>query len=203
MSEDNRIHASYTDSTIRVYQAYRGEIACPALSAQKFVPPFSMSRMTWIKPSFFWMMHRSGWGKKPDQDFVLAIDITRAGFEWALSNAALSSFAPTIHSNHQDWQRQLDERPIRIQWDPDRDAGLNRLEHRAIQIGLRGEAVELYVNEWIQGIEDVTALAHQIHDLSSSGHDKKALDLAPVEQLYPAEGETFPHIGLAGGEPHN
>ncbi|WP_141653813.1 DUF4291 family protein, partial [Erwinia billingiae] len=27
-------------------------------------PPFSMTRMTWIKPSFLWMMYRSGWGMK-------------------------------------------------------------------------------------------------------------------------------------------
>jgi hypothetical protein len=39
-----------------VYPAF----AEAAVAAQRFVNPFSLSRMTWIKPSFLWMMHRSG-----------------------------------------------------------------------------------------------------------------------------------------------
>ena len=40
--------------------------------------------MTWIKPSFLWMMYRCGWGLKEGQETVLAVEITREGFEWAL-----------------------------------------------------------------------------------------------------------------------
>ncbi len=50
--------------------------------------------MTWIKPSFLWMMYRSGWATKPGQEQVLSIEITRSGFEWALANACLSHFEP-------------------------------------------------------------------------------------------------------------
>jgi len=51
--------------------------------------------MTWIKPSFLWMMYRCGWGLKDEnQKRVLAIDIDRAGFERALSMACLSHFDP-------------------------------------------------------------------------------------------------------------
>ena len=55
--------------------------------------------------------------------------------------------------------------PVRVQWDPERDLRLAPLPYRAIQIGLSGEAVERYVTQWIRSIEDVTALAHRIHDL--------------------------------------
>jgi hypothetical protein len=50
------IRATYTSDTITVYQAYSAEIADPAVSAGRFVPPFRRDRMTWIKPSFLWMM---------------------------------------------------------------------------------------------------------------------------------------------------
>ncbi|WP_370452419.1 DUF4291 family protein [Kribbella caucasensis] len=30
----------------------------------RFVPPSSTTHMTWIKPSFHWMAHRSGWASK-------------------------------------------------------------------------------------------------------------------------------------------
>jgi hypothetical protein len=44
------IRAVYSDRAIRLYQAYRSEIAVPALAAGRFVPPFSMGRMTCSAP---------------------------------------------------------------------------------------------------------------------------------------------------------
>jgi hypothetical protein len=46
----------------------------------------------WIKPSFLWMMYRCGWATKPLQERVLAVEITRTGFEWALAHSCLSHF---------------------------------------------------------------------------------------------------------------
>src|SRR5262245_15163066 len=99
MNTDHIIRAIYSERTIRVYQAYRPEIAMPALAVGRFVPPFNMGRMTWIKPSFNCIMCRSGYATKPGQEVVLGIDITREGFEWALENAALSKFTPAVHSS--------------------------------------------------------------------------------------------------------
>jgi len=90
------IRANYSDDTIRVYQAYSREIAEPALAAQRFVSPFKMTRMTWIKPSFFWMMYRSGWATKPGQERILAIDIERCEFDWSLLQGCLSHFDPEV-----------------------------------------------------------------------------------------------------------
>lgn len=55
--------------------------------------------------------------------------------------------------------------PVRIQWDPERDLLLQPQAHRAIQIGLSKQAVELYVRKWVCRITDVTPLAHDIHAL--------------------------------------
>ena len=155
-----QIRAVYDDKTIRVYQAYSNTIADSALSAGTFVsPPFNMARMTWIKPSFLWMMYRSGWGTKEGQERVLAIDITREGFEWALAHACLSHFDADVYSSHEEWLTRRDKSPVRIQWDPERDVSLNRLEYRSIQIGLSAEAVELYTKDWIQSIEDLSELS--------------------------------------------
>ena len=62
-------------------------IADAALKTQRFVPPFSFHRMTWIKPSFLWLMHRSNWGQKSGQERILAVHIMRASWEMALSLA--------------------------------------------------------------------------------------------------------------------
>jgi hypothetical protein len=73
------VRAAFSDTTVRVYQAYSPAIADKAVVAQRFVPPFSRERMTWIMPSFTWMMYRSGWAEKEGQERILAIDILRSG----------------------------------------------------------------------------------------------------------------------------
>lgn len=169
-ASEHIIKAAYSDLSIRVYQAYRPEIALAALEAGRFVPPFSMGRMTWIKPSFNWMMYRSGFATKPGQEVVLGIDLSREGFEWALKNAVLSKFTPSVHASPAQWQNLLTVRPVRIQWDPERDWRLQPIAGvRTIQIGLSGEAVERYVNEWILSIEDVTSAARLAAAAAESG----------------------------------
>lgn len=88
----HEIRATYDRDTIVIYQAYASAIADSALKAQKFVEPFSFSRMTWIKPSFLWLMHRSNWGTKSGQERTLAVTLSRAGWESALSRAVLTVF---------------------------------------------------------------------------------------------------------------
>lgn len=62
---EREVRAYFTPAAVRVYQAYSDPIADGALARQTFLSPsFSMTRMTWIKPSFLWMMYRSGWGLK-------------------------------------------------------------------------------------------------------------------------------------------
>ena len=56
MPAEYEIRAAFDASTLVVYQAYRPEIALPAVAHQRFVPPFSLGRMTWIKPSFLWIV---------------------------------------------------------------------------------------------------------------------------------------------------
>lgn len=92
--------------------------------------------MTWIKPSFLWMMCRCGWGTKPGQETALAVEIARDGFEWALRNACLSSYARGLHSDRSTWQRQLKRSPVRVQCDPERDLHLQPLPYRSLQLGV-------------------------------------------------------------------
>ncbi|MFE4409812.1 DUF4291 domain-containing protein [Streptomyces sp. NPDC056821] len=138
--------------------------------------------LTWIKPSFLWMMYRCGWGTKMGQETVLAVEITRDGFEWALRNACLSSYVRGLHSDRSTWQRQLKRAPARVQWDPERDLHLQPLPYRSLQLGLSGEAVRRYADEWTVSISDVTPLTRDIHALVSSGDLGSAARLLPKER---------------------
>ena len=182
-----QIRAAYDDTTIRVYQAYSDAIADSALHHGRFVsPPFKMERMTWIKPSFLWMMYRAGWGLKDEgQKRILAIDITREGFEWALAHSCPSHSPEGMPGGEYAALKQ--RCPVRIQWDPERDIHLQTLAHRAIQIGLSKEAVPLYVNDWTRKITEVTALAHEVQALVQQGQLQEAAKKLPVERAYPGQ----------------
>jgi hypothetical protein len=187
-----QIRAIYDEKTIRVYQAYSPEIALPALEAGTFVSPFKMSRMTWIKPSFCWMMYRSGYALKQGQEVILAIDILREGFDWAIEHAAISSFLESPFKSKEEWQKHLSNSCVRVQWDPERDIQLNKFENlKTIQIGLTEQAVKTYVNEWIRTINDVTHLAK-----SAVQPDSKTEFPNASEKLYPISNKAEQALGI-------
>src|SRR5690242_3649706 len=98
------IRADHDERSIVVYQAYSPEIGRPAAERGRFVPPFSRTRMTWIKPSFLWMMARSDWGRKPGQEVVLAVRISREGWEQALSQAVLTHADGRVYRDGAEWR---------------------------------------------------------------------------------------------------
>ncbi|ABG60003.1 DUF4291 domain-containing protein [Cytophaga hutchinsonii] len=189
---EKQIRAVYDQQTITVYQAYKNEIAIPAVKNQKFVAPFKIERMTWIKPSFLWMMYRSGWAAKEGQEHVLAIKLKREGFEWALANCCLSHFDSTMFSSLEAWKNKLEHTQVRLQWDPEKDIHLQNLAYRSIQIGLSGVAVEHYVNDWIVSIDDITPVCKKIHALVLDKKTEEANSLLPAENIYPVS-ETLKH----------
>ncbi|MFI8084537.1 DUF4291 domain-containing protein [Kitasatospora sp. NPDC086009] len=195
MSEPkHQIRASYTDTTVTVYQAYAPEIGLPAALDGRFPAAWRRDRMTWIKPSFLWMMYRCGWAGKEGQETVLAVEITREGLEWALENACLAHYQPGLHPDRGDWKRRLKRAPARVQWDPERDLHLRPLAHRSLQLGLAGEAAERYAEEWIVSIRDVTALAQAIHAHVRDGALDAARQLLPAERPYPAGDVLTAHL---------
>ena len=183
--EYRQIRAVYDAGTVTVYQAYSQAIAVPALEAGRFVPPFKRGRMTWVKPSFLWMMYRCGWATKPGQERVLAVTIRRDGFEWALSRAVLSHYVPDVHASRAAWAQESKASPVRVQWDPERDLHLRPLSHRSLQLGLSAEAADRYADEWTTSITDVTELAHTIHAHVKAGDLAVATSLLPPERPYP------------------
>ena len=188
------IRARHTDSTITVYQAYGPRIGRPAARHGRFTSSWSRTRMTWIKPSFLWMMYRCGWGTKKDQETVLAVEISREGFVWALRNSCLSHHVPVLHGDAETWRSALRRAPARVQWDPERDLRLNPLPHRSLQLGLAGEAAQRYADEWIVGIEDVTPLAAEVHALVREGELGRAAALLPEERAYPLNDDMLGHL---------
>jgi hypothetical protein len=197
MPPTHQIRADYDDRTIVVYQAYSPEIATAAVENQRFVPPFSLNRMTWIKPSFLWLMERSNWGRKPGQEHTLAVRITRAGWEEALSQAVLTHPSSRVYRHAEEWREEFARSPVRVQWDPERSLRGGCLEHRSIQVGLSRRIIQRYVEEWTVSITDISALVRKIDALVRSGNASRAPAHLPRERPYPLPEEIARRIGLS------
>jgi hypothetical protein len=192
----NEIRAEYNNQSLVVYQAYSKAIALPAIQHGRFVPPFSLNRMTWIKPSFLWLMERSHWGLKSGQEMILAIRITRQGWEEALSQAVLTFPDPQIYRDYDDWKTRFENATVHVQWDPERTLRGKSLAINSIQVGLSRHVIEHYVNNWTLEIRDYTPQVRKIYALLQKGQETRAKGFLPRERVYPLDQNIARKIGI-------
>lgn len=197
MPAEREIRADYDANSIIIYQAYAPAVAAPALLAQRFVAPFSFGRMTWIKPSFLWLMERSHWAQKAGQEQILAVRIKRAGWEEALALGVLTAAEPRIYQTYTDWQEQFSQTQVHIQWDPERSLRGVSLPYSSIQVGLSRHIIRRYVEEWTLSIEDYTPRVKKIATLLRTGREAQARALLPSERVYPLPEALRRRIGAA------
>src|SRR5947209_5392290 len=117
--EGRHLLAQYDENTIIVYQAYSPLIGRFAAEHGTFGGGFSFSRMSWVKPNFLWMMYRSGWGTKENQEVTLGLRVRRAFFDSLLAAAVPSTWDRDQYSTEAEWSRAVGRSAVRLQWDPD------------------------------------------------------------------------------------
>ena len=194
--DGRHILAQFDDDTVVVYQAYRPAIGRFAAEHGVFGGDFSYSRMSWVKPNFLWMMYRSGWGTKENQEFTLALRVSRAFFDSLLASAVPSSWDREQFDTEADWSRAVGRSSVRLQWDPDHHPSGAKLERRAIQLGLRGEVLEVFGRRELVEVIDLSEfVAEQRARLSSGG---VSAIVTPRERVYwPADPEVALRLRLA------
>lgn len=166
-----------------VYQAYKSAIARYAVARQQLGgSDFSYNRMSWIKPNFLWMMYRCGWAEKENQERVLALWIAKKDMERILAQAAHSTFNAAYYTDYEAWKKLLATKEVRLQWDPDHDPMGNKVERRAIQLGLKGEMLEWFGKDMITSIEDITDYVKEQKQRIDAGR-KNSLEV-PVESVW-------------------
>ncbi|KAF5018385.1 hypothetical protein F66182_9636 [Fusarium sp. NRRL 66182] len=193
-----QIRAHYNDTTITVYQAYKQSIAKAAVASQKLnaSPDFKPGRMTWIKPSWAWMMYRAGYSfKDHGQSHILALHIKHEHFIALLERGVLSNHVLKPNAG----EKREKSSHVRIQWDPERTPKLEVLPCRSIQIGIPGALSEQWANEWIAEIEDVTDKARELKrmiDERPDITDEELLSLGLIFEERPFEVPESIHSKL-------
>ncbi len=177
-----KIWADFDQQGVFIYQAFNSRIANQALSKGTFGDEFSLFRMTWIKPSLGWMLYRSHFATRPNQERILKIKVSHQGFHSMLSQGIPTSFDPFLFAVEADWREALHHSDVRYQWDPDRDFSLRKLDRRALQVGISGTVLKEYVNQHIKEITDTTELAHTIKSVVAL--NQLAIPFANAEREY-------------------
>ena len=206
-----QIRALYDDDSITLYQAYSTAIALPAIKEQKLSasPEYKQGRMTWVKPSWCWMMYdrsgsairsalksifryRSGYSfKDKGQEHILALRMSHQRFQELLGSACLSTHVSATTTPDQ----------VRVQWDPERGPQLEKLTYRSIQIGIPGAQCKRWVEDGILSIEDVTERARGLKrvldaDQGKSTEDLVNMGLLPTEREYPLPTNLAQRLGM-------
>jgi hypothetical protein len=182
--------------TIVVYQAYNPAIAGYAVAHGHLGGPhFRYARMSWVKPNFLWMMFRSGWGTKPDQEATLGFRVRRAFFDTLLAAAVPSTWDRVRFSTEAEWQAAVARSDVRSQWDPDHHPSGAALDRRAIQLGLRGDVLEAFGRREIVEVIDLTGfVADQRERLGTAGPSGI---VTPRERVYrPADPAVAAQLRL-------
>ena len=186
-ADGEHVLAHFDIDTVVVYQAYRESTGRHAIAhGQLGGPDFSFDRMSWIKPNFLWMMYRSGWGTKPGQEVTLGLRIRRSFFDRLLRVAVESSFEAALQSTQEDWKRAITDSEVLLQWDPDHAPDGAKLPRRAVQLGLRGNALKALATTELLEVIDMSPFveAQRMHALA--GAPWRELQ-TPIERIYPVQ----------------
>lgn len=195
-AQGRHILAQYDDATIIVYQAYSSDLGHFAVTRQQFGGTFDYARMSWIKTNFLWLMHRSRWGVNENQQVILALRLRREFFDALLAQAAPTSWERDLFVTQEAWASAVSQLAVRVQWDPDRDPWGRALRRRAIQIGLKGEALKAFGRHELLEVLDISEfVAEQRARLTTQDG---AVLLTPRERVYyPADPAIATRLGLA------
>ena len=189
------ILAQTRGENIIVYQAFNPNIARFAVEHQRFGGShYKFTRMSWIKPNFLWMMYRAGWAVKEHQQQILAIEISQQHFKEILAQAVHSTYKAPVYGSHEAWKAALASSEVRLQWDPDHNPHGDKLERRAVQLGLRGKVLKQFATEWLVSMQDTTFVHEQKALLDARNWDQFQVikeDVWPV-----AEQAIIDNLGL-------
>ena len=70
-------------------------------------------------------------------------------------------------------EKGTEKAQVRFQWDPERGVKLQRLPYRSLQVGIAGEMVRRWIDEWIVRIEDVTEDVRRFHALIKNENENE------------------------------
>ena len=90
---------------------------------------------------------------------------------------------------------------VRYQWDPERNIRLERLSYRSLQLGISGEMVSRWINEWVVDITDITEDVRRWKGYIDEGKEgvrkaKQEIDATWNEDVFDVDDEVELQLGM-------
>jgi hypothetical protein len=187
------ILAHHTATSIVLYHAFAPQVAAQLIASRRFdALACGASGTSWFKVGFLSMMHHCGWGTQSHLERVLALRTSRAWF-----NELLQCAVPTAPDPGTARARA----EVQFQWDADHDPAGAPLPRRALQLGLRGEALRRFGRWEVLEVIDLTDFIATQRKLALAGELERIT--LPRERLYsPARESLGVRLGVTTPSPN-
>ena len=106
----------------------------------------------------------------------------------------MSTYNENVYCTYNEWKDKLSRSLVRCQWDPDRDINGNAIARRTIQLGIKGQMVNMYVDKWIERITDITEDVKKLKTIKDNY--KLNIGLLPNEKEYYVDDNVKDILGM-------
>ena len=96
--------------------------------------------------------------------------------------AVMTTFYKDIYGDNATWKRELEHSNIQLQWEPYHDLYGNKTDRKAVKIGVNGDMLQRFNNEWIQEIRNITPFVQEQQELVKADNIGKVR--IPRERAY-------------------
>src|SRR5262249_41847515 len=109
-----------------------------------------------------------------------------------------STYDDRHFATREQWQEAVRSSSVRLQWDPDHGPSGANLPRRAIQLGLRGDALEAFGKRELLKVIDVSDFVAE--QRGNATHARLSELRTPRERVYlPADPQLRAKLGLGDG----
>lgn len=173
--------ATWDETSVVVWQAHRPEVADELLArGRPGGTSWRTDRVTRMRTSLPSLLGRCDWCRRPGRERLLALRLSRDGFDAMLRQAVHGEFEPANYATRGAWQLATRYGAVTLTWHPDRDALGRELPRQAPRIAVRDDALRRLTTDWVLALEDWTPWVQRAR---AAGDPELPL---PVLRPYPA-----------------
>ncbi|KAJ5077337.1 hypothetical protein M0811_05859 [Anaeramoeba ignava] len=199
-----KILATYDKETIIVYQIVSEEVG-KILSKQNtlHLKDDTFSKMIWLQTEFLGVMQQTNWGRNKKKEKILAIRMTRKGFEKILKWGMPTHFKKTekLYSEKKEWKQELEKAKknksfVCFQFVPSKDCnGNGSRKRKALYFGLKGKILRKFIDRYVKDFEDITLFSQLTYVNFRKKKKNKILEF-PIHQDYPLPDDLKDFLGM-------
>lgn len=148
------LRATFDDHQVIVWQAHRAEIAAHAVATGRLGGPgWRLDRVSRFRLSLPSVLARSEWGQRPGREHILAVALSRAGFDALMNQAVLAAFETPIYPTRMAWALATRYANVTVDWHPDVDYSGREQAWQIARISVRDRALRTFTDS-VVGVED-------------------------------------------------